>query len=250
MDLTELRAFIGIFYLRGANKKNLSLARDVFCHETSPEIFQATMGYHRYYFLVSFISFDDRATRAERFKSDKYACYRVVFESLNKRNAKLRVPSEYLTIDETLFPYRGRIGLKNYNPSKPARYGLLVISICGATLPYTYSSLPYAGKPESPNSFYVPGTDQKTMYLVNNLSKFTDLSGKNITMDRYFTSVPLCEWLLKKRITLVGTMKENRIGIPPEMKNIDGREERSTQYAYNDDNGKKMMIAWIDEKKK
>ena len=32
-------------------------------------------------------------------------------------------------------------------------------------------------------------------------------------------------------------MKENRIGIPPEMKKIDGREERSTQYAYNDDNG-------------
>ena len=169
---------------------------------------------------------------------------------LNKRNATVRVPTMHLTIDETLYPYRGCIGLKTYNPSKPAKYGLLVISLSDAEVPYTYFSLPYAGKPEEPNQFYVPGTDEKTQYLVDNLSAHVNIAGRNISMDRYFTSVQLSEWLLDRKITVVGMMKENRVGMPPEIKRIENREERLTVFAYNSDNGKdKMLISYIDKKK-
>ena len=67
---------------------------------------------------------------------------------MNIRNAKMRYPSALLAIDETLYPYRGYIGFKQYNPNKPAKYGLLYRSLCDATIPYTYFSLSYAGKPE------------------------------------------------------------------------------------------------------
>ena len=69
-------------------------------------------------------------------------------------------------------------------------------------------------------------------------------------MDRYFTSIPLSEWLLDRNITVVGTLKENRIGIPPGMKDIKHREVKSNVYAYNDDNSEeKVMVSWIDKKK-
>ena len=78
--------------------------------------------------------------RAERWKVDKYTCFCVVFEYLNDRNAKMRIPSLHVTVDETLYPYRGAIGLRIYNPNKPARYGLLIISLSDGEVPYIYES--------------------------------------------------------------------------------------------------------------
>ena len=208
------------------------------------------MSYRRFYFLTHYLSFDDYTARQERFKHDKYACYREVFEMLNKQNATMRTPSQYLTIDETLYPYRGQIGIKVYNPSKPVRYDLLIISICDAELPNTYFSLPYAGKPQIPREYYVPGTGEKSMYLVNNLSRYVDITGRNISMDRYFTSISLPVWLKQQKITLVDTMKENRQGMPKDLKVVGDRAEKSTICVYNNDNEtRKMMISYVDKKK-
>ena len=71
---------------------------------------------------------------------DKFACMRSFFESFNKNISKFHYPSSYLAVNKTLYPYRGRIGFKQYNPSKPAKYGLLYRSLCDATVPYTYFS--------------------------------------------------------------------------------------------------------------
>ena len=61
----------------------------------------------------------------------------------------MKNPSEYLSIDETLYPYRGNVKFRQYNSSKPARYGLLYRSISDSRVPYTYFTLAYAGKLES-----------------------------------------------------------------------------------------------------
>ena len=151
----------------------------------------------------------------------------------------MRVPSLHMTIDETLFPYPGHISIKNYNPNKPARYGLLVISISDAEVPYTYYRLPYAGKPEIPNEYYVQGPDEKSMYLVTKLRLYCDLTGRNISMDRYFTSLSIADWLLGRNMAAVGTMKDNRVGIPQTLRHPHGRDVRSTISMYNSDNGKK-----------
>ena len=42
-------------------------------------------------------------------------------------------------------------------------------------------------------------------------------TGRNLTTDNWYTSVPLAEDLLKMKVTLVGTMKKNKPDIPPEM---------------------------------
>ena len=121
--------------------------RNLFRHKSSPDIFQACISYIRFFFLCHAISIDNFGTRRARWKHDKYACFREIFELLNIRNATMRIPPIYLTVDETLYPYRGATGIRTYNPSKPARYGLLIISLSDAEVPYSYMSLPYAGKP-------------------------------------------------------------------------------------------------------
>ena len=47
-------------------------------------------------------------------------------------------------------------------------------------------------------------------------------------MDRYFTSMTLSEYLLDKRMAVVGTMRSDRSGIPKEMKEAKCRESPST----------------------
>ena len=37
----------------------------------------------------------------------------------------MRGPSTFVSVDETLYPYRRKIGIKQCNPVKPAMYGLL-----------------------------------------------------------------------------------------------------------------------------
>ena len=236
IDLVELRAYIGILYLRGAKKQNLSCGNVIWYHESALDIFAATMSKQRFQFLSRFIEFDDKTNRAERWKFDKFACIRDFFEEVNKRNAKMRRPSAYLAIDETLYPYRGHIGFKQYNPSKPAKYGLLYRSLCDASIPYTYFTLPYAGKPdemcEESMKYYVTGTDEYTKYLVNNFSNYNSIIGCNISMDRYFTSVTIARWALEKGFTIVGTMRLDRKGIPNGIKTMINRDEKSTFYAY------------------
>ena len=46
-------------------------------------------------------------------------------------------------------------------------------------------------------------------------------------MDRYYTSIPLAEWLYDKNITCIGALNSNRKGLPKEIKETKGREENS-----------------------
>ena len=98
---------------------------------------------------------------------------------MNKNNGRCRNPSPYVSVGKTLYPYHGRIGIKQYNPSKLAKYGLLYQSLCDAKVPYTYSILPYAGNPEviSANDYYVTGCDEYTKWLVNNFQIYGTLQG-------------------------------------------------------------------------
>ena len=74
-------------------------------------------------------------------------------------------PSTFVSVDKTLYPYRGKIGIKQYNPLKPAKYGLLYRNLCDAEVPCIYFMLPYNGKPYCPdNEYKVTGTDEYTRY--------------------------------------------------------------------------------------
>ena len=221
-SLVEMKAWFGLLYLRGALKLNTSHVDNVWYHESSNDIFAATMQRKRFTFLTRMVQFDDCDTRGERWKQDKFAAFREFFETVNRRFLKRRKPSEHTAIDETLYSYRGRISFKQYNPSKPAKYGLLFRSLCDSTVQYTYISLPYAGKPTgTPDAYYVTGTDKYTEYLVTYALQEGGkecMKGRNIALDRYFTSMAIAEWCLERNITITGTLKSDRKGIPNEMK--------------------------------
>ena len=61
--------------------------------------------------------------------------------------AKVLVPDEFLSMNETLHAARVGISFRQYSKSKPAKYGLLSKSLNSAEMPVTYNSVMYSGKP-------------------------------------------------------------------------------------------------------
>lgn len=76
VDLDEIKAYFGILYLRAALKQNLRNSYLIWYHESSCSIFPATMRLNRFSFITRFLQFDDRSTREEHKKYDKFACFR------------------------------------------------------------------------------------------------------------------------------------------------------------------------------
>ena len=100
-------------------------------------------------------------------------------------------------------------------------------------VPYTYFTLPYAGKPEIEGSeFYVTGTDEYSVYLVDKLSSHVDITGRNMSMDCHFTSVTIAHYLKENKMTLVGTMRGNRKCIPKEPVEMQNRGGKYIKFVY------------------
>ena len=85
------------------------------------KVLMITMSLNRFNFICCLITFDDKETRNNRWKSDKFAYMKELFEDVNERNSRMSHLSPLLAIDETLYPYRGHIGFKQCNPNKPAK---------------------------------------------------------------------------------------------------------------------------------
>ena len=124
-SVAEIKAFFGLLYMRGALCLNLVSIDTVFYYATSNPVFSAAFERKRFSLLCQFIQFDNASVCKEQWKSDKFAAFCDFFEAINERFLKLRRPSHSCDIDETLYPYRGAIGFRQYNPSKPAKFGLL-----------------------------------------------------------------------------------------------------------------------------
>lgn len=60
------------------------------------------------------------------------------------------------------------------------------------------------------------------------------LNGHNITCDNFFTSYALGEELLKRKITMLGTMRKNKLEPPSELLAMKNRKVTFSVFAFTD----------------
>ena len=72
-------------------------------------VFLSTMSANRFSFLNGHFSLDDPDTRGERWKQDRFAAAREVFEEFNDNCSEALQADDFMAIDECLYPMRNQV---------------------------------------------------------------------------------------------------------------------------------------------
>ena len=215
MDIVDISAYFGILYLRVALCVNLLSREEIWDHESGNDLFAGTFSQNRFKFTNWLMTFDDKPTWRERWKSIRFVAIWRIFKMSKIRCASYLLPPS-LAVNETLYPHEARIGFKQYNFSKLAMYGLHYRSLSNAEVLYTYfnSHMQVTNELHSKmTKHYVTETNEYTKYLVTQFIMYSDIDERNVSMDQYFTLVALVKWALTRNSIIIGTLKFKRKGV-------------------------------------
>ena len=137
---------------------------------------------------------------------------------------RLYTPHQFISNDEELVLFRGRLLFKQFIPSKRAHFGLKIFALCN-THGYFYTASIYTGQPNPP----LPHTDTlgATGAIVVHLMESLLDKGYHLYVDNWYTSINLAFFLESRGTGLCETMRANRRGIPQALK-----ESNCTKGAY------------------
>lgn len=222
----ELDAFVGILTIAGAHNSNVEAIEDLWKPDGIPLV-RAAMSIQRFKLLKKYIRFDDSSTRNERKKTDKAAAIRDVWNSFNSNLPKYFKPHESITIDEQLFPFKGKCPFRVYIPNKPDPRGIRIDFACDSQTSYPLKGILYTGK--------AIGGERETNFgekrLLELASPYKN-TGRNITADNLYTTLTGANILAEMRLSYVGTVRKSKTFIPLGLKNVKGREVNSSKFAF------------------
>ena len=87
-------------------------------------------------------------------------------------------------------------------------------TLADANVRYLLKMWPYSGKPTRTELAPLFTMFESVPELVKSTVREVAGTGRNVTMDRYFTSVPLIDELLADRVTVISTINRNRRFLP------------------------------------
>ena len=154
-------------------------------------------------------------------ENNRFADCREIFEEFDSSCGKHVTASDYLPLDETLYPMCAKANFKQFNPSKPSKYGKLFQPINASRYPFTFTTTVYAGKPkEDPTMYYTRGPEETVKFMIQTLKSQKDLQKRNLSNNHLYTSAALAEWLLTHGIISVAALKANQKGILREITTV------------------------------
>ncbi|KAJ8964144.1 hypothetical protein NQ314_005096 [Rhamnusium bicolor] len=221
--LTNLK----LLYLGGVLRSSHLRVSDLWETDgTGVEAFRLTMSLKRFKFLLRCLRFDDIRDRTEREALDNLAAVRKMFDEFVARCKINYVVGYTVTIDEMLEGFRGRCGFRQYIKSNPARYGLKILSMADSENYYTVNMEVY----KQPDGLYV--VDNSAFSVVKRLITLIALSGRNVTTDNWFSSIPLASYLLEQKLTTIGTIRKNNKELPEEFVVSKDHEQYSSLFGF------------------
>ncbi len=145
-----------------------------------------------------------------------------------------------MTVDEQLVTFRGRCPFKQYIPSKPGRYGIKLWALCDSKTSYVWNVQVYTGK----NSNLGREVNQGQRVVIDMIRGFEN-TGRNITCDHFFTSLELALTLLKKMLTVLGTIIKNKPELPPSFTVTKDIQVTSILFGYQQD---ALLVSYCPQK--
>ncbi|XP_069612129.1 piggyBac transposable element-derived protein 4-like isoform X3 [Ranitomeya imitator] len=236
-DVTAMNAYIGLLLLAGVYKSYGESTKSLWNSETGRHIFRATMSLERFHEISRVLRFD-KTDRSERRSTDKLAPIRDLWSKWVEILPKCYNTVENFTVDEQLVSFRGRCPFRQYIPSKPAKYGIKIWTLCDSKTSYAANVQVYIGK----NPLERPEKNQG-MRVVLDLTH--GLKGRNVTCDNFFTSYQLGQMLQKNNITMLGTVRKNKPELPQGI--LNKRDVHSSMFYFTKDT---TVVSYVPQKNK
>lgn len=238
----EMYAFFGLLLYSGLFKTNTQPTKELWAPYHF-DLFKATMSLKRYNILLRYIRFDDGTTRAQRLLTSKSAAIDDIWLMMSANLERAYVPGANLTVDEQLFPFRGRTRFTQYIPSKPAKYGIKIWWICDAKSHYPLKGRIYTGKLEGA----VRDINQGERVVLSLVQKYNN-SGRTIYCDNFFTTFKLATNLMELKLAIVGTVRANKRFVPSDFRKSKTRPVFETLFGFHMD--RYALCSYVPKKDK
>ena len=157
-----------------------------FCEKPDKWIFHTpgfgkVITYRRYIQLSRYLHFCDETTAD---KNDRLYKVRPFLTYIQNKFEEEYYPSQNISIDECMIPFKGRLGMKQYIKSKPTKCGIKAFLLCDSAMAYCYRFEIYIAK----NSVFEGETLRLTTAVVLNLTKGIENMGHILYTDNFYTS--------------------------------------------------------------
>uniref|UniRef100_A0A8C4TEG8 PiggyBac transposable element-derived protein domain-containing protein n=1 Tax=Erpetoichthys calabaricus TaxID=27687 RepID=A0A8C4TEG8_ERPCA len=201
----------------------------------------AAMRRHRFETIFSNLNVADNANLDPM---DKFSKLRPLINKFNDRCMKF-VPNEtYFSFDESMVPYFGRHGCKQFIRGKPIWFGFKFW--CGATrLGYICRFQPYQGKnPDNKHEEYGVGA---SLVLQCSEALVQAHPGQyHFVFDNFFTSTALLDKLSSMGHQATGTVRKDHIDKAPLESNVVLKKKERGTFDYRIDGKGNIVCRWHD----
>ena len=178
--------------------------------------------------------------------SDKFSKVSLLFKIINESCLQNFIPEKNVSIDESMEPYYGRHGCKQYIQNKPVKFGYK-LWVAATPLGYAIQFYPYARKDDNYNKDISLG-GSVVMTLMSKLPAVPN-SNYHVAMDNFFTSPSLLRLLKGNGMAATGIVRANRmenalLQAVDDMK----KEARGSSDVVNDNKSNVTLVRWKDNK--
>lgn len=240
-NVDELYKFIGCQIFMGLFQAKREKLDDMWSKEFGRPFVKNAFSRNRFRQIKRFLRTDDHQKRINSHQRARLLPISELWANFIKNCQKMYVPKMDITIDEMMIPFRGRCSFKMYLPSKPCKYGIKIFACVETESKYFFNGSIYGGKiglnPEKNQAFNV----------VCNLMDPLLNKGYNLCTDNFYTSFQLAHFLIKKKTTLVGTVRKNKAEIPVIFNSSKNRDPGDFLYGYQKD---LTLLSYVPKKNK
>jgi len=163
------------------------------------------MSFGRFCTINQYLHISDKFS--SQLTNNKFYLVQEFINKINENFLKYRQISNYLTIDECMASFQGRIHYKQYMKLKHRKWGIKFFSLCDSFSSYTYNLIPYTGRDFNYNKSKGIGSS-----IISEFCKLNLPEDSHLSFDSFYTTKQEIELLDKRNIFFTGTFIPNKKG--------------------------------------
>ena len=232
----EMYTFIAITMLTGLIGKNR--LQDYW--STDPLLITPIVGQYltrnRYQDILRFMHFANNEVTPD---TDRLGKIKPIIDDFKRKFPNCVNPSKNLCIDESLVLWKGRLGFKQYIPSKRHRFGIKSFQLVDCETKFILDFIIYTGSDTEYQ--IIPGLGMSGSIVIELMQRYLN-KGHHLYIDNWDTSPALFELLHRNKTGACGTIRRNRKGLPRLTAKLKRGE---SQYAHTD---VLLALKWQDKR--